>query len=155
MTQRPRASLVQTTMEENVPESESCLILSLDRDVLMKALTIYGHIDAATMRSGIPSRAARGIFTLCWRILAVSQRIGGIGGIGGYHNSQHSETRLKSYNSSGYDKMGGYCSAAVCEETWNYMSVKVKPLWLTSSLSRNDENRRKHQLNRKYYQMYF
>ena len=63
--QRPRVSLVQTTMEENVPESESCLILSLDRDVLMKALTIYGHIDAATMRSGIPSRAARGIFTLC------------------------------------------------------------------------------------------
>ena len=164
MTQRPRAGLVQTTMEENVPESESCLILPPDQDVLMKALTIYGHIDAATMRSGIPSRAARGIFTLCWRILAVSQRIGGIEdvgvlgvlrGIGGYHNSQHSETRLKSYKSSGYYKMGGYCSAAVCEETWNYMSVKVKPLWLTSSLSRNDENRRKHQLNRKYYQIYF
>ena len=74
--QRPRVSLVQTTTEENI-------ILSPDRDVLMKALTIYGHIDAASMRSGIPSRAARGIFTLCWRILVVSQRIGGIGGIGG------------------------------------------------------------------------
>ena len=43
-----------------------CPILSQDPDVLMKSVTIYDHIDAS-VRVGIPSWVARGIFTLLTR----------------------------------------------------------------------------------------
>ena len=69
MARRLRDGLVQTKCPDELMNPSSpalCPILSQDPDVLMKSVTIYDHIDAS-VRVGIPSWVARGIFTLLTR----------------------------------------------------------------------------------------